>query len=325
MPRTKQPKIGKKLKKLKDAANTSGNTSTDSASGTQVFRSAKEILKALDQDLENALKAVDKELVKYEKNLDSKMKMWQTSNKEALKNLTVQDFLDMTDKAEKCPKYAIALHSVLDGTHVPPSTPSVVDGTKTGSSVLSSGVSMMSSASGPHMHRPPSSASSVRSVYSKQGAPHMGSAHRSRSVIKTASGPGSGMQRRSMSQPSGSVRKMQYLTASSHYGRTPIITPKVHPDTSSTVLRLPKTGENLYSLGGSPVLANALASSSTAPQALIPLRDGRMLAILPTERNTMDRPLDFSPETRRNLKLLKANLNCLIDDDDDIRRPMEKR
>uniref|UniRef100_A0A8D8YYD8 Borealin C-terminal domain-containing protein n=1 Tax=Cacopsylla melanoneura TaxID=428564 RepID=A0A8D8YYD8_9HEMI len=268
----------------------------------------------------------------------STKKIWKANSKcghqnVGLKSLTIQDFLDMTDRAEKHPEYQKALQAVLDGTYVPPPTPSVVDSNKTASSALSSGISVMSSMSGSQhnrfLHPSCSSTSSVRSLYSKQGAPHMGSSHRSRSAIKTVNGgqPGSGMKRRSMSQPTGttgSVRKAhQDVYSASQYGRTPIITPKVHPDTSSTVLRLPKTGENLYSLGGSPVLANALASSSTAPQALIPLRDGRMLAILPTERNTMDRPMDFSPETKHNLILLKQNLNFLIDDDE--MKPMGKR
>lgn len=261
---------------------------------------------------EQAIKSYEEGALQEIKNMELRTKLLVNSKDPFLKK-TLQDFMDIALKgAEAGSEFSIALKACLDGTYVPPPTPGA-DGNKTGSSAPSVCGSMMSCTS--TSRRPPSSASSVRSLYSSHAVPHPpGSAHRSRSVVKTAASrvPGSnGMRRRSMSQPC-SQKKMDYLSA--HY-KTPIITPKVHPSTTSTVLRLPKTGENLFSLGGSPVLANALASSSTAPQALIPLRDGRMLAVLPTEQNTVDHPMDFSPDTKRNLQLLRQNLNFLIKDD----------
>lgn len=307
MPRTKQPKMSKKMKKQKDL----NNTSIASTSGSsQVFRSRKELVKALDESLEKQLKDYDDEMLRVERNLENQIKLMQTQNKGVCKTKTMKDFIIIATKgAEEGSEYAKVLKACLSGTYVPP-TPSAADSNKTGSS-HNSLMSTMSSASG--SRRPPSSASSARSGHSRPGVPYpMGSAHRSRSVVKNSHSvlPGSGMKRRSMSQPC-SLKKQYYMSGNL---RTPVITPKVQPDMASTVLRLPKTGENLYSLGGSPVLANALASSSTAPQALIPLRDGRMLAILPTERNTMGGPMDFSPNTKHNLQLLKQNLNFLIDD-----------
>ena len=111
MPRTKQPKMARKVKQDE-------NSSLDSTSSSHVFRSTKEIPRALDDEMDDILKAFDKDLAKFEKEWEHKMKF--KHPKEDVEQMTIQDFLNIVELADSSPEYARALQAVLDGTYMPP-------------------------------------------------------------------------------------------------------------------------------------------------------------------------------------------------------------
>ncbi|XP_026688339.1 uncharacterized protein LOC103522337 isoform X1 [Diaphorina citri] len=159
MPRTKQPKMSKKAKKQN--ANNS-----HSMSGTSSHRSRKEIITSMEAEGEQAIKSYEEGALQEIKNMELRTKLLVNSKEPFLKK-TLQDFVDIALKgAEAGSEFSIALKACLDGTYVPPPTPGA-DGNKTGSSAPSVCGSMMSCTSG--SRRPPSSASSVRSLYSSHG------------------------------------------------------------------------------------------------------------------------------------------------------------
>lgn len=307
MPRTKQPKMSKKAKKEMNASDSS--ILSNCSISTPAFKSYKEVKKRCEDERANMIKKIDNKRESILQEINEELAIKLVPNKHLLKTVTIKDLMEISKKPAQNPQYMEALNACINGTYEPPPALNFPEhGNNTGSSVRS-GATVSSTISS--SLRPPSSASSVRSGHSSRGAgfPYPGSVKRSRSVVKASlQVPVSGMRRRSLSQP-GSLNKA-HLTV----GRTPIITPKVHPDSKNTVLRLPKTGESLYSVSGSPILPNATATSNKAPHTLIPLRDGNMLAVMPKGDGQNLCPMDFSPDTKRNLMLLRQNLDQLIKD-----------
>lgn len=89
-----------------------------------------------------------------------------------------------------------------------------------------------------------------------------------------------------------------------------MVTPKVNPHQPVSVLRRPKQGEFAMSLTGSPLMVSNVASDSMVSVS-IPLPDGRVLSILPTEGIDAAN-LSIDEETRDQLMRLRSNLTkCL--------------
>lgn len=88
------------------------------------------------------------------------------------------------------------------------------------------------------------------------------------------------------------------------------VTPKVNPHQPVSVLRRPKQGEFAMSLTGSPLMVSNVVSDSMVSVS-IPLPDGRVLSILPTEGIDAAN-LSIDEETRDQLVRLRSNLTkCL--------------
>lgn len=89
-----------------------------------------------------------------------------------------------------------------------------------------------------------------------------------------------------------------------------VVTPKVNPLQPVSVLRRPKQGEFAMSLTGSPLMVSNVVSDSMVSVS-IPLPDGRVLSILPTEGIDAAN-LNIDDETRDQLLRLRSNLTkCL--------------
>ncbi|KAK7595523.1 hypothetical protein V9T40_013348 [Parthenolecanium corni] len=89
-----------------------------------------------------------------------------------------------------------------------------------------------------------------------------------------------------------------------------MVTPKINPNQPVSVLRRPKQGEFAMSLTGSPLMVSNVVSDSMVSVS-IPLPDGRVLSILPTEGIDAAN-LSIDEETRDQLMRLRSNLTkCL--------------
>lgn len=90
----------------------------------------------------------------------------------------------------------------------------------------------------------------------------------------------------------------------------PAVTPKVNPNQPLSVLRRPRQGEFALSMDGSPLMVSSVTYDDMVT-VTIPLADGRVLSILPTEGiDAADLSLDEI--TRNQLLKLRSNLTkCL--------------
>lgn len=88
------------------------------------------------------------------------------------------------------------------------------------------------------------------------------------------------------------------------------VTPKVNPNQPLSVLRRPRQGEFALSMDGSPLMVSTVTYDDMVT-VTIPLADGRVLSILPTEGiDAADLSLDEI--TRNQLLKLRSNLTkCL--------------
>ncbi len=90
----------------------------------------------------------------------------------------------------------------------------------------------------------------------------------------------------------------------------PMVTPKVNPNQPMAVLRRPRMGEMAISMSGSPLMVSSVSHDEVISVS-IPLPDGRILSILPTEGIDAAN-LSLDNETRLQLKKLRQNLTkCL--------------
>lgn len=90
----------------------------------------------------------------------------------------------------------------------------------------------------------------------------------------------------------------------------PVVTPKVNPSVPLSILRRPRQGEFAMSMSGSPLMVSSVTYDDTVSIS-IPLSDGRVLSILPTEGIDATN-LSLDEETREQLKKLRSNLTkCL--------------
>uniref|UniRef100_A0A1B6MHT3 Borealin C-terminal domain-containing protein n=1 Tax=Graphocephala atropunctata TaxID=36148 RepID=A0A1B6MHT3_9HEMI len=88
------------------------------------------------------------------------------------------------------------------------------------------------------------------------------------------------------------------------------ITPKIYSETPITVMRRPLHGELAISLSGSPLMVGA-TSCEDIPTVNVPLRDGRILSIMP-EAGAPPLDLPFLDETtRKYLQTLRGHLQIL--------------
>lgn len=298
MPRTKVPKKNK------------NNSNTSLTSTSLTFNTESQIYKGIASEKEKAFTELESQKIKFLRTFDSQIKLSEIRTKN-LNNYTVDSLIQLF-KNEGNTELNMAVVEDIQTALLNPtmdfSTLPSLAGSSAGSKSTCSAMSALSSCASNSM-RPPSSASS--SSKGSRREQNIGSSRRSRSVVKSAPrAPDSGMKRRrSLSQP-GSLKKLPLQSAAF---KTPFITPKVNPMSSSTLLRFAKDGENVFSLSGSPVLANGLCSSSNKKvHTLIPLRDGRTLAILPNKGLVDGERVAISPNTRRDLIQLKENLDHLV-------------
>ncbi|XP_065201160.1 borealin [Planococcus citri] len=90
----------------------------------------------------------------------------------------------------------------------------------------------------------------------------------------------------------------------------PLVTPKVNPNIPLSVLRRPRQGEFAMSISGSPLMVSSVTYDDVV-SVNVPLPDGRVLSILPTEGMHATN-LDLDDETRKQLRRLQSNLSkCL--------------
>ncbi len=90
----------------------------------------------------------------------------------------------------------------------------------------------------------------------------------------------------------------------------PAVTPKVNPNQPIAVLRRPRLGEFVVSLLGSPLMVTSVSHDNMASVS-IPLSDGKILSILPTE-GLDAAELNLDTKTRQQLNKLRQNLTkCL--------------
>lgn len=90
----------------------------------------------------------------------------------------------------------------------------------------------------------------------------------------------------------------------------PMVTPKVNPNIPLAVLRRPRQGEFAMSISGSPLMVSSVTYDEMASVS-VPLPDGRVLSILPTE-GIAAASLNLDEETRKQLLKLRSNLTkCL--------------
>lgn len=90
----------------------------------------------------------------------------------------------------------------------------------------------------------------------------------------------------------------------------PLVTPKVNPNIPLAVLRRPRQGEFAMSISGSPLMVSSVTYDEMV-SVNVPLPDGRVLSILPTEGMHATN-LDLDEATRKQLRRLQSNLSkCL--------------
>ncbi|XP_045762537.1 uncharacterized protein LOC123865514 isoform X2 [Maniola jurtina] len=131
---------------------------------------------------------------------------------------------------------------------------------------------------------------------------------RSRSVYRTPA--------HKMAPPPTAVYK---TPAYNHNALTqyPAITPKVAPNTPLTVLRQPRMGEMVFSMSGSPLMANLCNTMKPTDKAHcnIVLQDGTMLSLQPQQLRTSQHVIPFSlmdNTVLHQLKTLKDNLDKVV-------------
>lgn len=90
----------------------------------------------------------------------------------------------------------------------------------------------------------------------------------------------------------------------------PFVTPKVNPNIPLSVLRRPRQGEFAMSISGSPLMVSSVTYDEMASVS-VPLPDGRVLSILPTE-GIAAANLNLDETTRKQLRKLHSNISkCL--------------
>ncbi|XP_014247003.1 uncharacterized protein LOC106665239 [Cimex lectularius] len=88
------------------------------------------------------------------------------------------------------------------------------------------------------------------------------------------------------------------------YNNLAVVTPGPNINTPSRVFRKPNDGEPVISLGGSPILASTTSLCSKVPQMHIPLKDGRVYAVMAEEGLENSEFPDVDEETLNRIKRL---------------------
>lgn len=142
--------------------------------------------------------------------------------------------------------------------------------------------------------------------------------------IKSVNKSQRSVRKRSQSVSSRSVTKKTQHKRSSSYDNSskfktpvnrnipsmPVVTPKVNPNSALTVLRRPKQGEFAMSAAGSPLMVSSVTNDDVVSIS-IPMPDGRVFSILPTE-GIDGADLNLDPTTKAQLLKLRHNLTkCL--------------
>lgn len=93
------------------------------------------------------------------------------------------------------------------------------------------------------------------------------------------------------------------------------ITPKICPNTPVNILRRPKNGETVLSMGGSPLMVSTTISLDSVANINLPLANGTVMSLVPNGnlRQSMI-PSNLSPSTINQLRTLKGYIDNLIAD-----------
>ncbi|KAJ8680422.1 hypothetical protein QAD02_016209 [Eretmocerus hayati] len=91
-----------------------------------------------------------------------------------------------------------------------------------------------------------------------------------------------------------------------------VITPKVKLNSAMNVLRKPKEGEMVFSTQGSPLLVSTTVNGRTA-NINVPLRDGKVVSLLPFHETSLSENLNLDEETKHQLKILQSHLAKVLD------------